>query len=906
MGGIILLAAGAAISRTLDTDDPLWERVARACSPSLRASLFRSGEYPVQEARDSLSYTCLSLGLRHQLDLPGKHRYWRTVQLQVGFSGKVGTARLWAWLAGFSMPETLRTLLGETGGNGSSEFKRLWWLMHKWSTNLEDKDLEEELLRNPWYPSESHDAIKASLAGGRRFVLPRMGLPEDNPVSTLLGVPKFKNGEFEIGLSDFLPGEVSGSATAGLRLHVEGVSRVLRLTRKEDGSRELEGGSVQINVWSALQKPSRDVRIIGQSGTLYKERLEFWQEDFDLLLWEERTGRQVRDLSHFQAEEGRGYSLITRSEVRISTNEGEVNWADRGESWTFYSFPHGFPFGMEATLDGGVIWAPNVSSNTVPALEGCSLRVREKSITSLSLEVIAPAGIAIDGFRFCGQRFTGRAAQIDISPVRKYENRVAHLSLHRGEDRWMVTCRSERAGEHVTGAAFQDAAGKWHPILQRKVLDGGNVDGRLLATSWSEDQTSDPWLTLDSQPLLALPRSSRRQKFIACGESLQLRFGLMNEVVANRITLAPAIYSTGLLASVAEGPGRYLLGLRESVEAIDDFGVWVWESGRPEPRRLNTETARPQPDKQGISVSNAGIDEPMGWAIELEGEWRGARFHAEPHSREWPNLCEGWTKILSRETGWYETASALRWCRFPVLMKPFREVVQAQAARSGIDTFKAWTDSASPASAGISRAGLEFYMNPLRTLLWDWQPTNGECLEIWAAFESQVTTAFEKGNISASTKLLMFAHPILLARIACEVFWTNQMKAEVKVPTIVINNLFCRVPNPAQIGEIEAEYRAMFEYAADLVEKNAGYGKPPTGMTGYEYLLSEALSELKSWTDARLLDDSFFEEYILRAAEALFDGKPAETNRLLVAICRSRACCAYIVSYLLKIKGPRK
>lgn len=63
------------------------------------------------------------------------------------------------------------------------------------------------------------------------------------------------------------------------------------------------------------------------------------------------------------------------------------------------------------------------------------------------------------------------------------------------------------------------------------MLDGGLLDGRLLATSWSEDQAADPWLTLDSQPLVALPRSSRRQRLIACGESLQLRFGLMNEVV---------------------------------------------------------------------------------------------------------------------------------------------------------------------------------------------------------------------------------------------------------------------------------------------------------------------------------------------------------------------------------------
>jgi len=905
MGGIVLLVVGSAVSRTLDKEDPLWERVAAACGPSLRASLFRLGEYPIQEARDSLSDTCLSLGLRHQLDLPGKHRYWRTVQLQIGFSGKAGAARLWAWLAGFSMPETVKTLLGETGGNGSNEFKRLWWLIQKWSANLEDSDSEEELLGNPWYPSEDHAAIKASLSVGRRFVSPGLGLVNDNPISALFGTAKFKNGEFEIGLSDFLPVDVFASTTAGLRLHVEGVGRVSRLPRKEDGSRELEGGAVHFNVWSALQKPSREVRVIDQSGTLYKERLELWQEDFDILLWEERTGRQVRDLSRFQAEAGRGYSLITRTEVRISTNQGEINCADRSEYWAFYSFPHGFPPALQATLDGSVIWSPDISLNPDRVLAGSSLRIREQSITSLSLEALAPVGWAIDGFRFCGRRFTGRSAQIDISPVRKYENRVAHLSLHRGEERLMVTCKSERAGEHVTGAAFEDVEGKWQPILQRKAFDGGNIDGRLLATSWSEEQEADPWLTLDSQPLMALPRSSRRQRFIACGESLQLRFGLMNEVASCRITLAPAVYATGMLADVIEEPSGYLLKLRELVEAIGDFRVWVWEAGRPRPTLMNRELAKAQPDKQSLFISSQGINRPMGWAIELEGEWRGARFHLEPHSRYWPGLCDRWVETLSRSTNWYETASALRWWRFPILMKPFQEAAQAQTARSGIETFKAWSDLASPTAAEVSRAALEFYMNPLRALLWNWRPTSSECHEIWRDFKSQVTAAFEKGNLSGSTSVLLFTHPVLLARIVCEVLSTSQQRAEAKVPTMLLNNLFSRGPDPQQIARIESEYRALFEYAVDLIEKNAGYGKPPAGMNGHRYLLSEALGELKSWTDSRPLDESFFEEHVLRPAESLFNGEPANTDRLMVSVARSRACCAYIVSYLLKLKGPR-
>ena len=905
MGGIVLLAVGSAVSRTLDMEDPLWERVAMACSPSLRASLFRVGFYPTQEARDSLSDTCLSLGLRHQLDLPGKHRYWRTIQLQVGFSGKAGAARLWAWLAGFSMPETLKALLGETGGNGSGEFKQLWWLLHKWSANPENADIEEELLRNPWYPADSHDSIKAGISAGRRFTVGGTGPIEEATASTLLSAARFKGGEFEIFLSGFLPGEVLGSTSPALRLHVEGIGKVLRLIRRGDGSRDLEGGNIRISAWCALQKPSMEARVVGQSGTIYKERYDLWQDDFDLLLWEERTGRPVRDLTRFQAEPGRAYSLITRSEVQLFTEAGEVYCADRSECWAYYSFPHGFPPSMEAKLEGSVIWAPRISSKSTPALDGCSLRIRELSITLLSLEATAPAGWAIDSFRFCGKRFTGRTSQINVSPDRKYENRIAHLSVCRGEESLVVACQSERAGEHVTGAAYQDASGVWHPILQRQILDGGNLEGRLLATSWSEEQTSDPWLTLDTKPLLALPRASKWQRFIASGESLQLRFGLMNEVSSNRITLAPAVYSTGLLAGIVEEPDRYRLRLRERVEAIDDFRVWVWESGHSAPRRLEPHRAAPESDQSGILVASGGIHQPIGWAVEMEGEWRGARFHKEPQSQNWPLVCKGWLESLSWETGWYETATALRWWRFPVLMKPFREAVEAQARRSGIETFQAWTSRVSPASGELSRAGLEYYMNPLRTLLWEWKPTTSDCLQIWADCEAQVTTAFEKGNISPSTALLLFAHPVLLAKVACEVLWTHQQRAEAGVPTIMVRKLFRSAPDPAQIAKIEAEYRALFGYAADLVERNAGYGKPPIGMDYCQHLRAEALSELRSWTDARPLDERFFMDHVVRPAESLFDGLPADPNVLCVAVSRSRACCAYLVSHLLKSKGLR-
>ncbi len=113
----MLLVISSAVARSLEKDEALWHSVADSCSPALQRALFGNTDYPVGETRDALSEACQTLGLRHQLNLPGKHRYWRTVLLQFGFNAKAGATRLPFWLAGYNVPDTVKALLAEGGVN---------------------------------------------------------------------------------------------------------------------------------------------------------------------------------------------------------------------------------------------------------------------------------------------------------------------------------------------------------------------------------------------------------------------------------------------------------------------------------------------------------------------------------------------------------------------------------------------------------------------------------------------------------------------------------------------------------------------------------------------------------------------------------------------------------------------
>jgi hypothetical protein len=903
--GLLLLLIGTAVARSLEKDELLWQMVADACSDDLRNALFAHTDYPVGEARDAFSDACESLGLRHQLDLPGKHRYWRTVQLQFGFSAKVGASRLPYWLAGYGVPEVVKSLLSEGDPNGSQSFRHLWRLLKIWSRRLNETTAQEEVCNNLWYPVEAHELIRSGLAAGRdQASVASFRIEEEDAVSSLFDTPRFRNGMFQVVLSNSLPKEIRRVPTPVLRVYMQGIGWS-KLVRNEEGGRDLDGGSLRVGAWDAIQNPSREVSVIGPSGALFKERFELWPTDKDIVLFRGEAGRQIYELSRFYGESGCPYALVTRSDFQIQSSAGRVDCVDRSDEWTLYQFPRGLPAGFEVMLDGTSFWLPDSAAPRLTILPESFFRIREVSPTNLHLSVHVPAGWSVEQFRFAGLRFTGNQTSIEGSPAIDYTKKTARIGVTRGDERRVIDLPAERFGARCTGLAYQIEGGKWRIARPDCVLDAGHVEGRLMAVLWNEGHYKDPWLTLGCQPLLTQPHLIRRQRFPACGEPLQLRFGLMNEERPSRIQLAAAVYSTGILAEVQETIDLYLLVLREKIEAARDLRVWVWEHGSATPGLLPRDEVEAHSDNQTISVLQISAQRPMAWAVSLDENWRGARFHVDPRTINWPQLCEQWMDVLSEHETWGNCAAALRWWRFPVLMEPFQRIVQEQASRHRYETLSAWIGPPLQPEMAYTKSETEFFTNPLRTFLWDYSPTTEDCKRLWATHEDSFLAAFETGRLCVSTTVLLIAHPVLLAKIICELLWTRQQEDEAKVPIVFVQNFLRRAPDPVQIHNTEEIYRSLFRIARDFVERLAGYGDPVPGMDRFQLLRAEALSELRSWTDWRPLDDTFFLEKVVKSAEAIFDHRECDSTCLNVAAARSRACCAFLVSHLLMTKGLR-
>lgn len=900
--GLLLLLVGAAVARSLERDEPLWHMVAASCSESLRRNWFNSvNDYPSIEIREAIDDACNALALRNQLDLQGKHRYWRTIQLQFGFSGKVGAARLPYWLTGHSVPDTIKALLSEDDLNRSRDFRALWSSLSRWNRDASNPETERNLLSNPWYPSEAHKLITEGLRAGRdSCITANLRSENEEAVSSIFGVPRFRSGSFQVGLASVLPPEVVNNPAPVLTLYAEGIGMV-GLVRDEHGVRQLEGGHLSTPVEEVLDSVTREISISSRSGVIYKQRFSFWAEDADLVFFRGNAGRMVTNPEKFVPEPGCPYVIVTASAIDLLTdNLVPLECEVRSRDWKLYNFPSGLPAALEARVEGALLWSPQ-QTVTPPVVTGFSLNVREKTPTTLEVNATAPDGWGIDKVRFAGQMLAGNHAIVEVSPASDYLKRRAQVYASRDGRRTAFNVEPQKVGIQAIGAAVEREDGSWLD-LGRDLLDAGTVEGCRVAIHW-DSSDDDPWLTLGSVPVVRDPRIVCRQHLRALGEPLELRFGLMNELTAQRVPLVRSVFSTGILESVRTTTDLYQLKLRQAIEAAADLRVWVWEDHHSEPRLLARPEVEADPDNRTLNVLRLSAGTPLGWALSLDREWQGGRFQFNPGTAEWPRLCMRWASTLADSNDWPATACALRWWQFPVLMNPFCSVVHEQVRKDPLRTMLAWIASEACSEMRFSPSEAEGFGNAFRSFLWEYAPSTADCQTIWSKNSEEVLIAMEAGRLALPVVLLLYSHPVLLARIICEVLASNLVEEESTVPVIMDRNLFRRVPDPTQIRAIEEKYLSFSRVVADFVERSAGIFRPNAAPR--DALLREAVWELRSWQDRSPLDQAYFQEYIVRPAEALFDQQPADTKRLEVAVSRSPACCAYLVSHLLATKGMR-
>ena len=895
VGGLMFLALSTAVARTLNGHEPLWTAVADQMNSALLRSYFGSSTYPLETTRRFIRHACEQLHLRHQTDLPGKHRYWRTVMLQIGFTPKAAAERLPIWLLGYGLPESISTLLQTDDANCSTSFRALWDGLRKWQRGEVSEQLRGDVLCNSWFPVSGTDLD--NLQRKSHVVRQQLRLEDEDDTATLFGTARLDGDRFLLALSPTPPAVFLGENPMQYQIRIGDL--VLNLIRAEHSPLRIEGGS-HVRVDRASRE--LEVKVFEGGDFVYREQVQLWQQEDDITIFSGRNGQRVRDVHTFVAEARYPYTILTPADVVLFPAAERIE--SENDEWRFHVYPDGLPEGLTAFVEGSPLWTLASTAGLQTRERGGTLELRAESMVLTRLRAVPSLGQTVQSFRVARQTFFGSAGSAMLSPAVEWDGRMVPATLEGGQRIELEMSTDEEA----SGAAYLDQTGAWVTLDASGTLDGADLEGRKLVIRWrgrrkrrpvrDSDWTEreDCWLMIGDQPIRSQPDVVRSQQLRGMGEPLTLRFGLMHQHRSG-LTLAATTVYTGQLRSVQRDGAWYRLELREPSMRAADYRVHVWERGSSVPRVLARTEVECDPQGAVLSIMRDSAPAPLGWAVSLDRLWKGSRFHVNQATGEvaWASVCEGWLEIFGRQSkrdgAWEALAVCLRWWKFPVLMQPFVTVIEARVRADPSATFRAWVRAKDGGCIVCPLADNDFLI-PFRTLLWRYRPESAICSTLLAGLWRRGSEVFADmyGLLFPELRFLLSCNPILLAHMVCEAILELE-RDELRKNTAV----------PVDRKHIEEQSRVLRHLFVQRVSEWGGV--TADGRSALPLLEAKALGELRSWTERTNLDSTYFHRHVIRPAEAVFHGDHSADSQLRIAIARSPAARAFITYHLVEKFG---
>jgi hypothetical protein len=897
-GGLLLLSVAAAVARQRGHDEALWGAVCDSVSPSLALEWFGPASWPCEAARRALEGACEHFHLRHQLDLPGKKRYWRTVLLQIGLSPVTPPHRLAWWLLGYSLPETVATLLDAQDRNGSKTFSAMWELLQQYGRGSGSLNPASRLQANPWFhPEFALPHLIVARATQQQTQHDSKARTEDESDSvTLFAAALWRSDRFTLALSATLPACLLERPLPATQLRLGGLTYDLELDA--GGAPRLPGSGVALH--SAVRVLHASLYQRGEQ--IYRERIELWPEDTDLLAFNGRSGQRVADLSTFLPSPGCPFYLLTAADVCLTPPAAEVKAPD--ERWRLHCYPEGLPQGLSATIEGFPLWTlPESTAGPSTGRHG-TLFITVSSPATLDLRATVPGPGKIGSFRFAGRTFSGSSGQLQASSWRQGTPRAVPALLDTGE---RVELRCQLVVQ-TSCAVWTDETGDAHALTAESHLDASAMEGQPLSILWNPNDEADCWLMLGNQPLRPDPAQVRLMHLSGMGEPFTLRYGLMN-AAERRDVLSASVISTGQLARVERESKGHCLWLRQPSLRCSEYRVHVWEANRSVPRLVDSSCVVAEASGGCLRVFDSSIREPIGWALSLERLWKGSRFAVEPeltrHNAAWERVQAAWLELLdpaySPQVPWAGLAFALRWWRFPMLMEPFRPVLRTRVeAHPGV-ACSAWMRG--KGDQMLCRPGESDAIVPFRELLWDFRPNDAQCASVLGGLWNQKDRIFadEHGSLFRELDFLLRANPILLAHLVFGVVKLSCLDRERELHRAALGpgGRDHRDPRAERALEQDstAEAHAVIACLCEVLHAQFGLLMHPVEERQVK-LRELAQRELTSWTDTHNLNDTYFQKVILQVAEQAHRTPNVPAEQLRIAIARSPATRAYLTCHI--------
>ena len=360
--GLVLLWLESEVARRHAGEGSLWPRLSDQnlvpWKDSVHEELFTPARHATPNHKRLLQSTARFFSMRHTFGEEDGQNWYRLIYLQFGFTHDDAVHRLAPWLSGQIRPVSVQKLL-DSQDSGALAFQEIWRSLLLFRLgNLGRSLIEARFQSNPWVLPEWSDKL---LDAARRSSAQVMGVADLEAAevrfftSPKLVVPENGQPFFTISLCNLDHLEL-GANVYVLRA---GENDMVRLIRQEDGSYYSDGPEAIV----LPTQPTVALSLVDDNeGIEHHDEAILWDPMEEISIYSQQTGGMIPP--EVRLRTGTGVYLIASEDVSIAPVPRET--IPLGLGYCVHHIAPGWTGPIQATLDGDLIWATNLTFTANP------------------------------------------------------------------------------------------------------------------------------------------------------------------------------------------------------------------------------------------------------------------------------------------------------------------------------------------------------------------------------------------------------------------------------------------------------------------------------------------------------------------------------------------------------------
>ena len=780
--GCMFLLIASETARREANEGQVWSTVRQQFRGSTERALF-SQRQPRESLKDAMEASARKMRLRHVYGQEGTQEYYIGVYLQFGFTRK-GVAQLPHWLAGQSMPESVRYLIGEGDNYLQSEsFIELWDSLKNFRRNNITRDHAHAIIeKSPWTLADwTNELLDRSR---ERLELGTSEAGQTTESKTEQAPPKFLNSprlrwnmpsapqfvSYVENLADF-------ELDSDRYLIKSGFAKLAMVFRNSDGSYYSSPEEIVI----PADSPELMVTMVDDFGNSPASQLiTLWDSTKEVSIFDLSTGRSISEDSRLTSEKEYGFLLSDDLEV-VPADLPFHSVGGNSLSKRMYRVAELANRPMSVSLGSETIWKsepslkPDKPSYSEPPSWTKDINVQVMPSNQIDLANTLPVSLSISGIdeeaSLAYIRVGAQPLDFEKSEDGAYASApfdvLARLSPRTTTPAFEVIVGLRRNDEHVSvtrslvlsvkGVLRMSDTG-WQAVTPSEYLSTSEAKQSAYRILYPNISDRKDFALMEGSVFLsrvwAIPRPIHSISGYGAPLGVRSPYNWVSD--RNLLAVAEEVNDRGLVeTALASQYGTLRIYLNQPLEPGELHSMVFWTPGRP-PALLPAQeyVAHPEDalDIWDVRCPEGFTDEEGFAAISYDGARIGSWWSAIPYLS------------MGEQANALETAAMLRWIHAPILSRAWFDEIRAFAHIYPAHTLKSWIEEGGLPDGLTHGTEGEAWRAAVRQIFSGWTPDARSAKSVLGELgqKDEDITIF----LSAAFQKLMRLDPLLMGRVA--------------------------------------------------------------------------------------------------------------------------------------------